>query len=195
MRQGLKTIANAVCLLLALPAAALAGFGRFYPGFAFFAQFFSFFPGLPGDYLRRSYYVLTLASCSTNCCISFGTMFSHREAVVEDGVYIGGYCVIGKGRIGSNTQIANNVYILSGSHQHERTETGGISSSREQLFTRVDVGEECWIGTSAVVMADVGAGSTIGAGAVVTKAIPPGSIAVGVPARVVQSAGSPRREE
>jgi acetyltransferase-like isoleucine patch superfamily enzyme len=37
-------------------------------------------------------------------------------------------------------------------------------------------------------MADVGDGSTIGAGSVVTRPIPPGSVAVGSPARVLPRA-------
>jgi acetyltransferase-like isoleucine patch superfamily enzyme len=52
------------------------------------------------------------------------------------------------------------------------------------------VGADCWIGASAVVMAAVGDRSTIGAGAIVVKEIPPDSVAVGNPARVIRSAGA-----
>jgi acetyltransferase-like isoleucine patch superfamily enzyme len=51
----------------------------------------------------------------------------------------------------------------------------------------VTIGEGCWIGSGAVVMADVGPGSIIAAGAVVTKPIPAMVIAGGVPAKVIKA--------
>jgi acetyltransferase-like isoleucine patch superfamily enzyme len=51
----------------------------------------------------------------------------------------------------------------------------------------VGIGANCWIGASAIVMAAVGEGSTIGAGSIVTKAIPARVIAAGNPARVLRS--------
>ena len=58
--------------------------------------------------------------------------------------------------------------------------------SEEGAFTTISIGDNCWIGASAIIMADVGAGSTIGAGAVVTRAIPPNVVAAGNPARVIR---------
>jgi acetyltransferase-like isoleucine patch superfamily enzyme len=47
--------------------------------------------------------------------------------------------------------------------------------------------DDCWLGTGVRVMdgVTIGKGCVIGAGAVVTKDIPPYSVAVGVPARVI----------
>jgi acetyltransferase-like isoleucine patch superfamily enzyme len=58
---------------------------------------------------------------------------------------------------------------------------------REQSGARttVRIGEGSWVGSAAIVMADVGRHCVIGAGAVVTKPVPDYSVAVGVPARVV----------
>ena len=49
------------------------------------------------------------------------------------------------------------------------------------------IGEGTWVGSAAVVMADVGRHCVIGAGAVVTRPLPDYSVAVGVPARVIRS--------
>jgi maltose O-acetyltransferase len=43
-----------------------------------------------------------------------------------------------------------------------------------------------WLGAGCIVMADVGENSIVGAGSVVTKPIPPNSVAVGNPARVLR---------
>ncbi len=49
--------------------------------------------------------------------------------------------------------------------------------------------DDCWLGFGVKVLdgVTIGKGSVIGAGAIVTKDIPPFSIAVGVPARVIKS--------
>lgn len=53
----------------------------------------------------------------------------------------------------------------------------------------VIIEENCWIGADAIILPGVriGTGSIIGARAVVTKDIPPYSVATGVPARVIKS--------
>ncbi len=48
----------------------------------------------------------------------------------------------------------------------------------------VIIGNDVWVGDNAIVMASVGDGAIIGAGAVVTKDIPPYAVAVGMPAEV-----------
>jgi acetyltransferase-like isoleucine patch superfamily enzyme len=79
-------------------------------------------------------------------------------------VYIGSYCIVGKAVIGARAQIASGVQILSGSRQHARKSTGEIPGAEEGAFATVTIGSDCWIGAAAVVMADVGQGTTIGFG-------------------------------
>ena len=190
MRSAFKAAAFGASLALVLPLALIAAFGRCRPGFTFCAQSVALLPGIPGDYLRGAFYRLTLRACSRQSRISYGTFFSNVDAGVEDGVYIGSYCVIGCAQIGRGTQIASGVQILSGARQHVRDVEGGITGSAQGEFQRVDIGANCWIGAGSIVMADVGEGSTIGAGSIVTRAIPRGVVAVGNPARVIREAGA-----
>ena len=60
-----------------------------------FSQFLSLFPGLSGDFLRKGFYYWTLAHCSIQVKISFGTLVAHPQTEVHEGVYIGPYCLIG----------------------------------------------------------------------------------------------------
>ncbi len=168
----------------------MSGFGRAGTVFCFWAQALALAPGLPGDYLRTCYYRLTLTSCAADSRISFGTFFSHPEAVVGNKVFIGSNSVIGRSRIGDRTHIATGVQILSGRRQHARDGQGNLQSPEDSTFRTVSVGADCWIGAGAIVAADVGAGSTIGAGAVVVKDIPEAVVAVGNPARVIKAAQS-----
>jgi virginiamycin A acetyltransferase len=188
LRQGLKTLVQGIASLIALPFAALTGFGRIPSIFQAFAQLFSLVPGLPGDFLRVSYYALTLRKCSLHCRVSFGSLFAQSSATVGRGVYIGAHCLLGACEIGERTQIASYVQILSGRYQHERGNDGQILAANEELFIPVVIGADCWIGASAIVMADIGSMSTIGAGAVVTRPMPSSVVAVGNPARQLQRA-------
>jgi acetyltransferase-like isoleucine patch superfamily enzyme len=187
MKQFVKAIVTALAIVLSAPVAALSGFGRAQSAFVAGGHLFSLVPGIPGDYLRVAYYWMTLESSSLRCRISFGAFFSNSRATVAEGVYIGPGCILGRARIGARTQIAANVQILSGARQHARDEHGNTRGSDTGVFRDVSIGRDSWIGAAAIVMADVGERVTIGAGSVVTKPIPDGVVAVGNPARVLQS--------
>ena len=50
----------------------------------------------------------------------------------------------------------------------------------------VRIGAGAWIGSAAIVLADVGAQTIVAAGAVVTTPLPDRVVAAGVPARVIR---------
>jgi len=185
LKAILKSLLRGVCLVLVFPCALTAGFGRVAAGFTFWAQALALLPGLPGDYLRVAFYCLTLERCHPESRIQFGSFFAHSAARVGKGVYIGTYCVFGRVHIGERTQIGSAVQVLSGRSQHPRDASGRILGSHQGAFTTIHIGSDCWLGAQAIVMADVGDATTIGAGSVVVHEIPPASVAVGNPARLI----------
>ncbi len=185
MRKFLKAIVNALFLVLAFIPALLAGFGRVKPVFTFFAHAYATAPGGLGDYLRGAYYRLTLQSFDLSSRVSFGSFFAHPEAKIGKRVYVGSYCILGRVTIGDGTLLASGVQVLSGGRQHTRGGEGEAFSGGE--FVQVTIGSDSWIGAAAIVMADVGSRTTVGAGSVVTKAVPDDSVAVGSPARLINT--------
>jgi virginiamycin A acetyltransferase len=152
--------------------------------FAFGAQLLSLIPGKPGIFARRSFYLMTIDRCATDCHIGFGTTLSHPQAEIHRGVMIGHRCTVGQAVIGRDATIGSNVDILSGRRQHNFDAVGRPIQDQGGAFTQVRIGANCWIGNSAVVMADVGEHCVIGAGSVVVKSIPARAVAVGNPAAV-----------
>ena len=104
----------------------------------------------------------------------------------DKGSHIGSYSILGRCSIGDRTQIASQVQVLSGRRQHSRDESGQIRGAHDGEFEAIVIGADFWIGASSVIMAAIGAGSTIGAGAVVVRPIPAQVVAVGNPARVIR---------
>jgi acetyltransferase-like isoleucine patch superfamily enzyme len=188
MMRLLKPVVHAISLVAALPFAVVALFGRFQIGYALSAHSLALVPGVIGDYLRIAYYRLTLRECSPFSRISFGSFCAYPETRVAPGVYIGSYSILGRCSIGARTQIASAVQILSGRHQHLRDDSGQIGGSEAGRGIEVRIGSDCWIGAGAIVMADVGDRSTVGAGSVATKPVPPGAVVGGNPARILKSA-------
>ncbi len=184
-RLLLKRTAQGVALVLAFPWGLACGFGRFRTVYTLGAHTMALVPGIAGNLLRGAFYKLTLRQCSIDTNISFGTVFVSPESAVGPYVSIGHYCVVGYASIGRGTQIASHVGIPGGRHQHSRDAGGNLSAT---AAGRTIIGENCWIGESAVVMGNVGPGTTVGAGAVVVKDLPGGVVAVGNPARIIRTA-------
>ena len=158
----IKEIVNAVAFVLVLPLGFLAWVEmRFAPHgefvFAFFAHTVALLPGMPGMYLRRAYYRLTLDYCDKECFIGFGSVFSHRQAVVEKDVYIGTYALIGSARLGEGTLIGSRASLLSGGGLHARS-AGGWTASDYAKLRQINLGRQVWVGEGCIIFADIGEG-------------------------------------
>ena len=158
--------------------------------FASFSQLLSLLPGKTGNYLRASFYFFCMLRCEKNCVISFLSIFSQQATELESGVYIGPGCNIGLSSIKQNTLLGSGVHIMSGKNQHHITDLNTPIKDQGGCFEKITIGENCWIGNGALIMADIGEHSIIGAGSVVVDKIPAFSIAVGNPAKVIQTRNS-----
>ncbi len=119
------------------------------------------------------------------CHTSIGNrcFFNYNLTIQDDGhVTIGEDCAFGP-----NVTIVTPVHPMISSERHQiRTAEGNI---RGLCYAKpVSIGKGCWIGANVVVCPGVTIGDdcVIGAGSVVTKDIPSGSFAAGVPCRVIR---------
>lgn len=148
-------------------------------------------PGIVGRYLRRAFLARVLRRCHPTASIGFGTLFSKTGACIDANVYIGPRCHVGLVHIEQGALLAAGVHVTSGGLTHGIADVTIPIRDQEGTATLVRIGAGAWIGSAAVVMADVGRDTVVGAGAVVTKPLPDGVVAVGVPARVVRRRGEP----
>ncbi len=93
--------------------------------------------------------------------------------------------------IGDENMFGPDVYITDSNHAPV---AGASPHSQPMVVGEVRIGNRCWVGAKAVILKDavLGDGCVVGAGAVVTKSFAPGSIVVGVPARLMRFVDQPR---
>lgn len=86
-------------------------------------------------------------------------------------------------------EIGNHVFFGPGVHLYTATHPLDARTRRElESAHPIRIGDDVWIGGRAIVLpgVEIGDGSVIGAGSVVTRSIPPYSLAVGNPCRVIR---------
>ena len=89
--------------------------------------------------------------------------------------------------IGNKVLMASDITIVS--ENHSVNPEAELPYMKQKLrVAPVTIGDNCWIGDKVIILpgVNVGEGCVVGAGAIVTKDIPPYSIAVGNPARVIK---------
>ncbi len=94
--------------------------------------------------------------------------------------------------IGDNVMLGPNVTLVTAAHPilPELREKG------YQFNRDIHIGNRVWLGAGVIVLPGVSIGddAVIGAGAVVSKDIPSGVVAVGIPCRVLRKVGEKDRE-
>ncbi len=94
--------------------------------------------------------------------------------------------------VGDNTMFAPNVVVATAGHPLEPS----LRNDGYQYNMPVHIGKNCWIGAGVLIMPGVTIGDNvvIGAGSVVTKDLPSGVLAFGVPCKVQREIGEHDRE-
>ena len=174
-------------ILLYKLVSVVAGKGNRDSVFQSFMQFLSLAPGKIGSYQRNAFAHWVVKDWHWDSYIGFGALFSHTETSIGEGVYIGPQCNIGMCFIGRDTLLGSGVHILSGKKQHDFARTDVPIRDQGGVFEKISIGENCWVGNGAIVMASVGKGAVVAAGAVVVNDVPPGVIAGGNPAKVIKT--------
>jgi len=126
---------------------------------------------------------------------------------IDDGSKIGTFVEIQKGAtIGKNCKISTHTFICEGVHIEDNVfighnvtfindkfpratnEDGSLQNENDWNRIETYVEQGASIGSSATILCGVRIGkkAVIGAGAVVTKDVPPNAVAVGNPARVIK---------
>ena len=155
--------------------------------FSGFSQFLSLLPGKIGTYLRAAFFHFTLTLCSKDTVISFLVLLSQRDTELGSGVYIGPGCNIGKCKIGENTLLGSGVHIMSGKGQHYFDNLDIPIRDQGGEYEKITIGEDCWVGNGAMILANIGDKCIVGSGSVVVNDVPDFSIVAGNPAKVIKT--------
>lgn len=111
---------------------------------------------------------------------------------INEWVFIDGY---GGVEIGDWCRIAHGCSLVSEDHRFEDLETPIYLQGKD--VAPIKLGRDVWLGAGVRVTkgVEIGDGCIVGAGSVVTRDLPPFSIAVGVPAKVVRRRGEGARAD
>ena len=154
------------------------------------------------------YFVHPTAVCDEGASIGKGTKIWHFVHVCKD-TKIGENCILGHCvyidagvRIGNNCKFQNNVNVYHGVTIRNNVFVGPNATFTNDLYPRAEiwnnsrlvkteVKEGVSIGAGAVIICGITLGEycVVGAGAVVTKDVPPYSLVVGNPARIIKKVG------
>ena len=92
--------------------------------------------------------------------------------------------------IGDGCLFGDNVYISDNYHGNNTTDCLKLIPDERPLFSKgeIKIGKNVWVGRNVCILpgVEIGDGAIIGANAVVTHSINAGTIAAGVPAKVIK---------
>jgi acetyltransferase-like isoleucine patch superfamily enzyme len=195
MRNAAKALARGLALVVVSPALLSFAIRRAFVGpdraLEGSTQALAVIPGLVGQYLRRAFLQVVLDGCAASAAIEFGTIFSQAGARLDANTYVGPRCHLGLVHLERDVLVAAGVHVPSGGATHGTDDLDRPIRDQGGARALITIGEGTWIGSAAVVMADVGRHCIVGAGAVVTRPLPDYVVAAGVPARIIRH----RREE
>ncbi len=186
----LKQLGDTLADILTIPVVAMVRLLTAMGGdqvqvFTWASEWASHWWGPLGAYSRRALYKRLLDACASDVLIGYGTTFSRPGARLGRRVYVGAFCNLGLVQLEDDVLLGSGVHVLSGKRQHNFDRDDIPIREQGGSYELVRIGEGSWLGNACIVMADVGKGCVIAAGAVVSSAVPDGAIVGGNPAKVI----------
>jgi acetyltransferase-like isoleucine patch superfamily enzyme len=133
---------------------------------------------------------VNLYGCSIDDGSKIGTFVEiQKNAFIGKNCKISSHTFICEGvHIEDNVFIGHNVTFINDKHPRATNPDGSLQSEVDWKVVETFIKKGASVGSSSTIMCGItiGENSIIGAGAVVTKDVPPNSIAAGVPAKVIK---------
>lgn len=188
MRGIMMKLAEIIALVLLLPFFLWSRLPLpEYSAFTAPSQLLSYLPGYFGIMLRRVWYQTTLRRCGRNLTVDWLAVIRTRETEIGDRCTFGVSNWISWARIGNDVMTGSHVVFVSGARQHGFEDTSRPIRQQHGHKQQLLIGDDVWIGTQAVIMADISPGTVIGAGSIVTKTFEPKVVIAGNPARKLRA--------
>jgi acetyltransferase-like isoleucine patch superfamily enzyme len=122
--------------------------------------------------LMRQYVQMTgVRSSGSKVSIGRGTVINHGCLLYTSGGLT----------IGEDVSISSGVWLMTGTHDMHDPQFS-------EVYKPIVIGDRAWIGIRATILGgvNIGEGSVVMAGAVVTRDVPPYTVVGGVPARFIR---------
>lgn len=142
----------------------------------------------PAKYLRAFFGRRIMKRVGKNFNIEHGAVFN-GNCTLGDYSGIGVHCELnGPVCIGKYVNMGPEVVVYAQNHSTKRTDIIMQKQGFDEVKP-VTIGDDVWIGRRVIILPGVtiGEGSVLGAGAVIAKDIPPYSVVVGNPAKVIKN--------
>ena len=138
----------------------------------------------------KIYDFVNLYGCSIDDGTKIGTFVEiQKNAFIGKNCKISSHTFICEGvHIEDNVFVGHNVTFINDKHPRATNEDGSMQSDADWKVVETFIRRRASIGSSSTILCGVtvGENSIVGAGAVVTKDVPPNVVVAGVPAKVIR---------
>jgi len=143
----------------------------------------------------KIYDFVNLYGCTIDDGTKIGTFVEiQKNAFIGKNCKISSHTFICEGvHIDDNVFVGHNVTFINDKHPRATNEDGSMQTDNDWRVVETFVKKGASIGSSSTIMCGItiGENSIVGAGAVVTKDVPPNSIVAGVPAKLIKKIKKP----
>jgi len=138
----------------------------------------------------KIYDFVNLYGCSIDDGTKVGTFVEiQKNAFIGKNCKISSHTFICEGvHIEDNVFVGHNVTFINDKHPRATNEDGSMQSDADWKVVETFIRRGASIGSSSTILCGVtvGENSIVGAGAVVTKDVPPNAVVAGVPVKVIK---------
>lgn len=134
--------------------------------------------------------------CAYSARISRRAKFFTPRLDIDRLAYVGPECIFSSRlsvHVGAGSMIGPRAMFFGGNHVFDASPGVPLMAYNDKNKSLgydypIAIGRDCWIGASAIILsgAIIGDCAVVGAGSIVTKNVPPFSIVVGSPAKVIR---------
>ncbi len=149
-------------------------------------------PGVRGERMRAALHRRLGTPVGEHAVLRFGCVLERPPLSIGRMTMLGHHTHVQHAAIGANCLVSDHVLVMDGRRQHHFGRLDVPVNEQGGTVAQVRIGDDCYIGGGATILADVGDHCVVGAGSVVLDPVPAYTIVAGNPARPIGDRRRPR---